>query len=119
MKQRDLERLTVGYEAAVHHPEVSGMEHLQLFQIRSQLADYVEDLSTSQQEKLRQADQVLLTNADCFLEAINEIADLSSWRNHRNAPSDHWWWYLDVIVHLPANFTLVSAKTTFAEPALV
>jgi hypothetical protein len=115
MKQCDLERLTAGYEAAVHHPEVSGMEHLQLFQIRSQLADYAEKLSATQQEQLHQADQVLLTNADCFVEAINEIADLSSWRNQRDAPAEHWWWYLDVIVHLPTSRT----QATFAEPALV
>lgn len=118
MKQHDIERLIAGYEAAVQHPEVSGMEHLQLFQIRSQLAGYLSKLPVTQQNRIRQADQVLLANAEQFLQAINEIADLSSWRSRRNALPTHWWWYLDVIVHLPVNLPQAT-QTIFAEPAFV
>lgn len=119
MKQLDLERWIAGYEAAVHHPEVSGMEHLQLFQVRSQLANHMQQLSVSQQERIWQADQILLANASLFLQAINEIADLHTWRSQRNTPPEDWWWYLDIIVHLPVSLLSPPAQTALAESVLV
>ena len=118
MKKLDLERWIVGYEAAVHHPEVSGMEHLQLFQVRSQLANYGQQLSVSQQERIGQADQVLLTNASLFLQAVNEIADLNTWRSQRNPPPEYWWWYLDVVVNLPVSLHHSPAQKALAESVL-
>jgi len=118
MKQPDLERWVAGYRVAVHHPEVSGMEHLQLFQIRSKLATVMQKLSPTQQEQVRQADQVLLANADEFLQAIAEIADLASWRVQGNVPPEHWWWYLDVIARLPANLILATDRVRVAEPVV-
>ena len=77
------------------------MEHLQLLQIRSALAKQNTELTVPQQEQIEQADRVLLAQSDQFLHAIEEIANLASWRQQEEAPPTQWWWYLDVIAHLP------------------
>ena len=118
MNQQTIERLIRGYQAGVQHPEVSGMEHLQLLQVRSKLADILHELSKVEQAQIAQADQILLANANAFWEAINEIADLDAWRIQGNIPHDHWWWYLDIIVHLPVNYIKNTAQTMVVQPAL-
>jgi hypothetical protein len=77
------------------------MEHLNLLQIRSKLASLASELSATQHERLQRADQKLLAGANEFLSAIQQIADLSSWRTQEQVPPSHWWWYLDVIANLP------------------
>lgn len=101
MSKQNPEKLLVSYEAGVRHPEVSGMEHLNLLQIRSSLADLAPELTEAQHERLKKADQELLASANEFLYAIRQIADLDSWRTQEDVPPAHWWWYLDVIVNLP------------------
>jgi len=97
----DLETLISGYEAGVRHPDVSGMEHLNLLQVRSRLSRSDAEWTEAQRERVRKADQDLFEHAGRFLRAIQQIADLAAWRAQENAPTSHWWWYLDVITNLP------------------
>ncbi len=106
MTRKDPRKLIVSYRAGVQHPEASGMEHLNLLQIRSRLASLMPELSATQREQVIKADQELLTSADKFYQAIQQIADLSSWRAQENISPSHWWWYLDVIIHLPEPMAL-------------
>ncbi|MBI4531280.1 MAG: hypothetical protein HY709_07125 [Candidatus Latescibacteria bacterium] len=101
MSEHDLERLLRGYEAGTRHPDVSGMEHLNLLQVRSRLAELEPDLTGEQHQRLTRADRALYRQAAEFLRAIEAIADLASWRAQEAVPVTHWWWYLDVISHLP------------------
>ena len=101
MNRKDPESLIASYQAGVRHPEASGMEHLNLLQIRSKLASLAAILSTAQSERLQRADHQLLASTNDFLRAIEQIADLSSWRAQEQVPPTHWWWYLDVIANLP------------------
>jgi hypothetical protein len=105
MKEENLERLILGYEAGVQHPEVSGIEHLNLLQVRSKLAELEPQLTETQRQRLKRADQVLVMRAGEFLCAIQSIADLVSWRAQEGISPVHWWWYLDVIAHLPTSVT--------------
>jgi hypothetical protein len=43
----------------------------------------------------------LAQHAADFYRAIAQVADLKSWREQENAPSTHWWWYLDVLLVAP------------------
>jgi hypothetical protein len=104
MIKQDPEKLIASYLAGIRHPEVSGMEHLNLLQIRSSLADLSPKLTEVQSERLKKADQELLAKANEFLCAIQQIADLESWRIQENVSPAHWWWYLDVIINLPLPF---------------
>jgi len=52
---------------------------------------------------------LFLQKARQFYEAINRVADIVSWRHDENIPTSHWWWYLDVIVLLPADFLATKA----------
>lgn len=112
---QDPERLVIRYVAGVHHPEVSGMEHLNLLQIRSHLADSADELSEAQRGRVRKADQVLFARANDFLDAIQKIADLESWRAQEDVIPTHWWWYLDVIVNLPAQVTSETKQESILE----
>lgn len=101
MKNHNYEKLMLSYESGVRHPEASGMEHLNLFQVRSRLAKSKADLTDSQRARLERADTELLHRANEFLNSIEQIADLESWRRHDRVPPSQWWWYLDVIVNVP------------------
>ncbi len=102
MTRKDPEKFILSYRAGVRHPDVSGMEHLNLLQIRSKLAALAPELSAAQRERLLKADEELLAKANEFLRAIQQIADLPAWRAQEQVPPTHWWWYLDVIINLPA-----------------
>lgn len=89
------------YETDVHFPDVSGMEHLDMLLTRSKIADHDPFLTLDQQNRLYQADRTLLQQASQFYLAIASIADIANWRKHAKASRAHWWWYLDVVVHIP------------------
>jgi hypothetical protein len=93
------------YEVDVQDPEVSGMEHLEMLFNRSELAKIESALSTEQKVRLEAADQALLRQAQQFCVAIESIANLQQWREHKGAPSSHWWWYLDVLAAAPVAAT--------------
>lgn len=60
-------------------------------------------LDSEQKARLARADRKLLQQAQSFYEAIQAIADLTSWREGAGGVTpEHWWWYLDVLAQLPA-----------------
>jgi len=101
--------LITSYETDVQYPEVSGMEHLDMLMIRSEIAKNELHLSVEEQKRVLDADQLLLKHARQFYNSIKSIADLASWRRDENVPPTQWW-YLDVIVQLPT-ITYLSAKS--------
>ncbi len=97
----DLEKLLTAYEIDVRFPDVSGLEHLDMLRLRSELATFIADLSPEQSMRLQEADKVLLRQRSAFARSIQKIADLADWRRQEKIPSTHWWWYLDVVKELP------------------
>jgi len=93
--------LITAYEVDVCFPAVSGLEHLDMLRVRSEIANYEADLTAEARARLLEADKVLLRQARHFYKAIHEIADLATWRRDENIPVTHWWWYLDVLAQLP------------------
>lgn len=89
------------YETDVRFPDVSGMEHLDMLLTRSQIATHQPELNTEQQQRLLDADQLLVHNAEQFYQAILSVADLAQWRSTSAASPEEWWWYLDVLVNVP------------------
>lgn len=89
------------YTVDVQDPEVSGMEHLEMLFNRSELAKVESALNGEQRKRLAAADQRLIAQAHQFYAAIQSIANLQSWRTHKQEPPEHWWWYLDVLAAAP------------------
>lgn len=100
MKDR-IEQLLSAYEVGVTDPEISGLEHLDMSLTRSALANVADQMSSVQKTRLSRADTQLAQHAVAFHRAIARVANLKSWREQENAPSEHWWWYLDVLVAAP------------------
>ena len=103
------------YAVDVEHPNVSGFEHLEMLQIRSQLAELEATLSLQERAYLDTSDRRLLQQATAFHTELARITNLAEERARRQPPSSHWWWYLDVLVQLPAP----SVQPTETEPMLV
>ncbi len=82
---------------------------------RSDIAQNELHLSDEERRRVSKADKLLLRRAKQFYKSIQSIADLSSWRCDENVPATHWWWYLDVIVQLPARRELLPQS---ASPSL-
>jgi hypothetical protein len=97
----EIEQLLTDYAGGVRHPEVSGMEHLNLLMIRDRLAALEPQLTQVQRRQLSRFDRMLVAQSHEFLQAIRQIADLAAWREQQQAMPDRWWWYLDVIAYLP------------------
>jgi hypothetical protein len=111
---RDYDKLVAAYEVDVRFPDVSGIEHMDMLLTRSKIAEGEHCLTEEQRARLARADQALLQQAGRFYQAIQEIADLETWRRDEDVPVTHWWWYLDVLAQVPA---LVPVHET--EPELV
>ena len=91
------------YEVDVDFPEVSGMEHLQMLLARSELHRAGRLLDSEQKARLARTDRKLVQRARSFFEAIQAIANLTSWRERAGGVTpEHWWRYLDVLAQLPA-----------------
>jgi len=97
----DIEALLSAYEIDVRFPDVSGMEHLEMLRLRSELAEYIFELSPEQSVRLAAADRILLNQSKLFANAIKKVANLADWRRQLHVSTSHWWWYLDVIQSLP------------------
>lgn len=112
--------LIAAYEVDVQFPDVSGMEHLDMLMARSEIARHERHLSDEERKRVLKADNLLLRHAGRFLESIQSIADLASWRRDVGVSATHWWWYLDVITELPMALepSSLSARTSL-EPSLV
>jgi hypothetical protein len=94
--------LLQAYVVDTQYPDVSGIEHLEMLKRRSELADLEHTLSYEESRQLAEADARLLTNAPGFLAELSRFIDLAAERHRLHIPSSHWWWYLDVLVQVPA-----------------
>jgi hypothetical protein len=92
--------LLAAYEVDVQFSDVSGMEHLDMLMTRSEIAQHEPHLSDEERQRLLQADKLLRQQSFLFYQAIQEVADLASWRREADVPASHWWWYLDVITQM-------------------
>jgi len=107
------DELVTAYETDVRFPEISGMEHLDMLLTRSEIARIEPHLSAVLRDRVLQADRRLMSHARQFYDAIQAIADLASWRRSEFTPITHWWWYLDVLAHLPVSLDVASLRTGF------
>lgn len=96
-----MNRLLAHYCVDVHHPEVSGAEHLEMLQIRDRLAELAPALTSKEQEALTEADRLLVEQAAAFYQELLRFLDLATYRRDHSIPPARWWWYLDVLSHLP------------------
>jgi hypothetical protein len=96
-----MNRLLEHYCVDVQHPEVSGAEHLEMLQIRDRLADLEPTLTSEEQETLAEADRILVERATTFYQELLRFLDLAAYRREHGIPPMRWWWYLDVVSHLP------------------
>jgi hypothetical protein len=96
-----MNRLLMHYCVDVQHPEVSGAEHLEMLHIRDRLAEFEPTLTAEDQEALAEADRVLVECAAAFYQEILRFLDLAAYRREYGIQPARWWWYLDVVSHLP------------------
>lgn len=78
------------YVVDVEHPDVSGFEHLEMLQIRSQLAELEATLSPQERACLDAADRRLLQQAATFHAEPARITSLAEERARRQPPPSHW-----------------------------
>lgn len=92
------------YNISLDYPEVSGAEQLELLMIRDQIAELETQLSAKEKQILSEADQKLIKNAKIIEQEISQFINLPNYRKKENIPPQKWWWYLDVLSHLPTSF---------------
>jgi hypothetical protein len=97
-----MNELLKNYLVDVEYPEASGIEHLQMLERRSQLMEIEATLSAAEQQALANADRQLAIKADKFLHELNCFVVLAQERQQRQVSPDEWWWYLDILVRVPA-----------------
>jgi hypothetical protein len=49
----------------------------------------------------RLRDRVLVAESSAFYQELLRFLDLAAYRREHGIPPARWWWYLDVISHLP------------------
>jgi hypothetical protein len=96
-----MNRLIVHYGMAVQHPQVSSAEHLEMLQIRDRLAELESTLTSEEQKALAEADRILVERASIFHQELLRFLSLAAYRREHGIPPARWWWYLDVVSHLP------------------
>ncbi|MBA2391100.1 MAG: hypothetical protein H0V67_12690 [Geodermatophilaceae bacterium] len=89
------------YVIAVEHPGASGFEHLDMLMVRDKLARQGTSFTPADQERLVAADRLLVARASAFYAELSRITSLQYEREQRKLSPMHWWWYLDVLAHLP------------------
>jgi hypothetical protein len=105
-----MNRWLAHYCVDVKHPNVSGAEHLEMLQIRDKLADVEDTLTSEEQEILAAADQTLVEQAAAFHSMLQSFLDLAQYRQEHKMPPERWWWYLDVVRHVPSFGPKVSSS---------
>ena len=94
-------RLLEEYLVDVDYPTVSGIEHLDMLEKRTQLAVVEDELSSDEKQALALADQKLLSQVEQFHAELQRFVNLDDERKSRSINPDWWWWYLDVLVKVP------------------
>jgi hypothetical protein len=97
-----MNQLLTTYLIDVKHPNVSGIEHLQMLENRSKLARMEQQLTLMERRKLAMADRQLARHAHRFLQELSQFINLAEERRRRQLLPNEWWWYLDVMVQIPA-----------------
>ena len=92
------------YNISLDYPEVSGAEQLELLMIRDQIAEVETQLSAEERQILSEADQKLIKNAKIIEQELSQFINLVNYRKQEDISPQKWWWYLDVLSHLPASF---------------
>lgn len=96
-----MNRLLTHYCVDVKHPAVSGAEHLEMLKIRDQLSNIEATLDDEEQQRLAEADRTLVMQAAAFSQELLRFLDLAQHRHANHIPPERWWWYLDVVRHIP------------------
>jgi len=96
-----MNKLLEHYTVDVDFPEVSGLEHLEMLQIRDKIFEIESTLSAAEKELLARADQRLIEQAVQFYEELSRFIDFEQRRQTHQIPVARWWWYLDVLAQLP------------------
>ncbi|ANV84721.1 hypothetical protein AWQ21_10215 [Picosynechococcus sp. PCC 7003] len=89
------------YADSLDYPEVSGAELLELLTIRDQLAQLIDRFNALDQTLLLKADLKLLLNASVIYPEISRFINLETYRKENQITPEKWWWYIDVLDHLP------------------
>ncbi len=97
-----MNQLLKNYRIDVDYPDVSGIEHFQMLKTRSELAKIEQQLTPREQKVLAEADRKLVMAADQFFAELSRFVDLSEERQRRQPAANEWWWYLDILVQVPA-----------------
>lgn len=92
------------YDALTQSPEISPVEHVEMLRLRDEVAALVEEGALSSQElgQLAKADRRLAEQAGVFAASLMELEDLGRRRLSERIGAERWWWYLDVLAHVPA-----------------
>lgn len=114
----EYEHLIAAYEVDVRFPDISGMEHLDMLLTRSRIARIEAMLTPEQRRRVQAADLELLRQAARFYAAIRQIANLAAWRARENPSPAEWWWYLDVLTHLPSHVERPVSAPVEVEPVV-
>jgi hypothetical protein len=104
-----MNRLLAHYYVDVQHPEVSGAEHLEMLQIRDQLAGLAPTLTAEEKAALDAADRTLAEHAHLFHKELQRFVDLAAYRREQGIPPERWWWYLDVVRYVPRRTVVTPA----------
>lgn len=102
MERRERHRYLAHYRIAVQHPDVSGFETLDTLMTRDKLLEQDASLTSEEKAQLAAADQQLLAHARKFYAELEHITNLEYERQQRKPTPAQWWWYLDVLLQLPA-----------------
>ncbi len=109
-----MNRLLKNYVVDVQYPNVSGIEHLQMLETRSKLAEVEAKLSPQERKALLDADRQLAAQADKFLRELSRFVDLAEERQRRQPDPNEWWWYLDILAQVPAGVQRPYPATSIA-----
>lgn len=104
-----MNRLLAHYGVDGQHPEVSGAEHLEMLQIRDQLAVLEPTLTSEEKAALDTADRLLAEQAHRFHQELQRFVDLAAYRREHGIPPERWWWYLDVVRYVPRRTVVTPA----------
>lgn len=89
------------YCICVEFPDVSGMEHLEMLQVRDRIKEIESQLTTDEKTLLAKADRQLIEKAKDFFQELSHFVNLAEIREHQAISPARWWWYLDVLASLP------------------